>query len=138
MFARENLFLIELNGTLVFLATDPRNDGYTGEVTVGVALDDRTDDENLHRWLLDDQPRRILGRAFHDERQFCVFGFPEQIRNSLYEEVGQPFLEVRTLAEAHERLGLPTAPVAPPQHKRRWGCGIIALLLLATGCLLLF
>lgn len=78
----------------VFTQTDPRTEGYTGDVSEDVEL--VYDMNAIHRWP-NGQPRPDpqLGRNPHNPKQYKVFKSPEELRDSTFELVhfNTPFVE---------------------------------------------
>lgn len=69
----------------VFTHTDPRDEGFRGEVVAGAELDY---DNDIHHWP-DGEPRPQpqLGRDPANPKRFKVFKFPEQLRAAGFERV---------------------------------------------------
>jgi hypothetical protein len=71
---------------LVFAWRDPRNDGYSGNLTEGVSLD--YDMEQVHRWPDGDpQPEAVVGRAPTDAKHYKVFKYEADRKAAGYEPV---------------------------------------------------
>jgi hypothetical protein len=72
--------------TDIFLHTDPRNEGYKGDVIEGVELD--YDMNAIHRWPQGDRrPEPRLGRDPKNDKRYKVFRSPEDLAAAAYELV---------------------------------------------------
>jgi hypothetical protein len=71
---------------LIFTYTDPRADGFTGDVEAGVTLEEADD---VHHWPDGaDSPGVCLGVSPDDPKVFKVFKYDRDRRNAGYESVG--------------------------------------------------
>ncbi|MFL5338579.1 MAG: hypothetical protein ACJ8F7_00280 [Gemmataceae bacterium] len=79
--------------TYVFTRTDPRTDGYKGDVIEGVSLD--YDMNAIHIWPDgEDSPNPQLGRNPKNPKHYKVFKFPQELRTAGFEFVNSntPFV----------------------------------------------
>lgn len=69
---------------LVFTQTDPREDGYAGEVEEGVTLDDAAD----YSWPEgSERPMHLVGRDPARPNHYRVFKFHHELEAAGYEQV---------------------------------------------------
>ena len=87
-----------VSNALLFLQKDPRGEGFEGEVTEDVTLEDTTGGDNMS-FLSDAEIVAFLGRSPEDPRIYCKFLSERDCVANNYDPIEEAFVEAESLTD---------------------------------------